>query len=201
MASDRLCARLYVEKFPTVRMVLAGRRVRWLTQVGLHRPATSTGEGSRSQPRMPSRCTAPKGRVRDYNHSRDVWSDTAMTRSAQSSGGDAVPSATMGMSCLEQALRDAAKKGEVEIVRRLLIAGSDPNVPNVGVNTALHFAAAGGDRKTVETLLSWGANPEARNVYGATPLDIAIRDGCNEAAEALSTALGHVKRNPESGVT
>ena len=107
----------------------------------------------------------------------------------------------MGMSNLGQALRDAAKKGEAETVRRLLIAGSDPNAPNAGVNTALHFAAAGGDRKTVETLLSWGANPEVRNVYGATPLDIAIRDGCNEAADALSTALGHVKRNAESGVT
>ena len=49
----RPCAPLYVEKFRTVHMVRSRRRVRSPRQVGLHHPASSTCEGSRSQPRMP----------------------------------------------------------------------------------------------------------------------------------------------------
>ena len=86
---------------------------------------------------------------------------------------------------LDLRLREAASRGEVEALEGILAAGADPNAPNLGGNTALHYAAWADSPRAVAALIAAGANPELRNVYGATPLDIALRDGRAAAAGAL----------------
>ena len=73
-------------------------------------------------------------------------------------------------------LVEAAGKGDIATIRRLLSGGADPNVvDNSSVKgwTPLMSAAKAGSTDAVEALLKASANVNATNAYGGTALDVA----------------------------
>lgn len=67
-------------------------------------------------------------------------------------------------------LVDAAEKGEVDEVRRLLERGADIHSRDKFRETALHYAAENGHLEVVKVLLSWGADRDLLDSTRRTPL-------------------------------
>lgn len=73
--------------------------------------------------------------------------------------------------------------GRVEVARRLLEAGADPNLQRGGPGwprsgwTALHYAAGRDLADFAGALLDHGADPGIRDAEGKTPLDVARKSG------------------------
>ena len=86
----------------------------------------------------------------------------------------------------------ARTPGNLEIVRRLLASGVNPNVPDDAGRTAVHRAASGGGARILDALLRAGGKPNLRDRDGNAPLHIAIKAGGSEgkieAVEALLAA-------------
>ncbi len=90
---------------------------------------------------------------------------------------------------IEESLLDAAKNGDVEVVRTLLASGADPNEAAGDGMTALHWAAERGHAHVTLLLLSGGADVEAKTRVGNyTPLHLASRRGSSSIARALLEA-------------
>ena len=68
---------------------------------------------------------------------------------------------------------DAAMRGDVAAVRKLIAAKADVNAAQNDGATALHWAVYASNNELVDVLLKAGANPKAANREGATPLWIA----------------------------
>jgi uncharacterized protein len=84
---------------------------------------------------------------------------------------------------------DAAKAGDVELVRQLMRQGADVNDAQGDGMTALHWAADADNLPLAEVLLYAGANTEAGTRIGHyTPLHIASRKGNAEVVRALVDA-------------
>ena len=71
------------------------------------------------------------------------------------------------------ALIQAARDGDIEVVKQHLAAGTDVNTKDDDEYTPLHWAAMEGRREVAELLISQGANVNAKNKVGSTPLHIA----------------------------
>lgn len=82
-------------------------------------------------------------------------------------------------------LLDAAKKGELAVVRSLLEQGASPNVKDAQGRTPLHWAAANAHRQTAGALLDRGAEINAPDTASLTPLDLAESGGHSGMAEFL----------------
>jgi hypothetical protein len=106
----------------------------------------------------------------------------------------------------------AAAGYRVEIVRRLLAAGADPNaVHNHRASGPLHYAADGyltgpewdakRQVKTIGVLLDAGANINAPDKNGAAPLHRAVRTRCAAAVRYLLKAGGDPTLKNKSGST
>jgi ankyrin repeat protein len=92
------------------------------------------------------------------------------------------------------ALHVAAQTGQPEIVKTLLKAGADVNVPQLGFSlpcgsfddhnptntTPLHFAAGSGNPDTIQVLLDAGAKLNAVTEKGESVLMFAVRSRRNE---------------------
>mmetsp|Transcript_5186 Transcript_5186/g.10552 ORF Transcript_5186/g.10552 Transcript_5186/m.10552 type:complete len:176 (-) Transcript_5186:1491-2018(-) len=90
-----------------------------------------------------------------------------------------------------EALRDAARAGDLDEVLALLNRGSaadgvdvDSPQPESG-NTALHYAAANGLDNVVDALLKAGARANVTNANGNTPLHWAALSGHMAVARLL----------------
>lgn len=112
----------------------------------------------------------------------------------------------------DTALHLAAAGYRVEIVRRLLAAGADPNAArNHRQSGPLHYAADGyingpawaakRQVKTIEVLLNAGADIHAQDKNGATPLHRAVRTRCAAAVKCLLKAGGDPTMTNKSGST
>jgi hypothetical protein len=99
----------------------------------------------------------------------------------------------------DTALHLAAAGYRVEVVKRLLAAGADPNsARNHRQGAPLHYASDGfidgpewnADRqvKTIRCLLDAGADINARDKNGASPLHRAVRTRCAAAVKCLLKA-------------
>ena len=89
------------------------------------------------------------------------------------------------------ALQAAAEAGHLEIVKRLLAAGADVNMPAAkpGGRTALQAAAKAGHYEVVERLLAAGADVNMpATVFGETALQGASRAGHSEIVKSLLAA-------------
>jgi cytochrome c2 len=84
-------------------------------------------------------------------------------------------------------LGDAAKKGNVAEMERLLASGADVNEPG-GLGTPLHWAAMNGHVDAVKLLVAEGAHLEAQSSMLGTPLHAAARFDRTKAVEALLAA-------------
>ena len=103
--------------------------------------------------------------------------------------GLAVALCAMAEATEESLLVEAAKNGQVEVVRTLLAEGADPNQAAGDGMTALHWAAERGHAQVTRLLLSGGADVEAKTrVGGYTPLHLASRRGSASIARALLEA-------------
>ncbi len=100
----------------------------------------------------------------------------------------------------EDALRQAAKEGDLETVRELLAGNVDPNAQALG-DTSLHLAAAMGHAEVVRELLRAGADLEARDPVQGTPLIRAALAGRVEAVRELARAGADLEATSEQGVT
>ena len=78
------------------------------------------------------------------------------------------------------ALNRAARRGHSEILKLLIRAGADLNMPNDKLQYPLHFAAFKQNAEAVEILLEHGANTRVLDRKGRTPAEDtrneAIRD-------------------------
>ena len=90
----------------------------------------------------------------------------------------------------ESPVADAAQRGDLDAVRRLLREGADVNAPQGDGMTALHWAAERGDASLCEVLLYAGARVDAGTRIGHyTPLHLAAR-GTHEAVAVLLLRAG-----------
>ncbi len=112
----------------------------------------------------------------------------------------------------DTALHLAAAGYRVEIVRRLLAAGADPNATtNHRHSGPLHYAADGyitgpvwdakRQVKTIGVLLDAGADINAQDKNGAAPLHRAVRTRCAAAVRCLLKAGGDPTLKNKSGST
>ena len=83
------------------------------------------------------------------------------------------------------ALHIAALSGKTEIVRLLIVAGSDVNAPDSSGRTPLHLSASLGWVDVVRLLLDNGAELNAVNNFGLTPAAFAKLSGHEELARGL----------------
>jgi hypothetical protein len=83
------------------------------------------------------------------------------------------------------ALREAAQRGDVSALRRLLAVRLDINGRDAIGRTALMLAVIQGHREAVDTLLAAGADPNAADVRGTTPLQAALAGAHSAIAVAL----------------
>ncbi len=89
-------------------------------------------------------------------------------------------------------LHEAAFRGRVDEVRRLLEAGADPHARSFTGETPLHLAALAGRTDIVRLLLDRGADPRADSSRG-TPLHRAAEGGAAEVVELLPEAGASVQ--------
>ena len=88
------------------------------------------------------------------------------------------------MDDLDRRLCDAAEKGNIEGVEKLIEQGADINASTL-VGGPLHCAAASGKTETIKFLVKHGAKINQKNFDGETPLHLAAQNNQKEAAVTL----------------
>ncbi|KAF8265665.1 hypothetical protein EI94DRAFT_1735068 [Lactarius quietus] len=84
---------------------------------------------------------------------------------------------------------ESSERKVVDMVRRLLENGADPNIPDQDHSTALHQASSRGWLEAARVLLSYGAKVDEKDGEGRTPFQVAESKGHDEMMKLL---LGHV---------
>ena len=82
-------------------------------------------------------------------------------------------------------IHDAVEKGNIEVVKQHLAAGTDVNAKNKDGTTPLHKAALKGHKEVAELLIAKGADVNAMDESDVTPLHQAASYGHKEIAELL----------------
>ena len=99
-------------------------------------------------------------------------------------------------------LRDAARNGNLNLVRQLITAKVNVNYDEDGGETALFEASRNGHRDVVRTLLKAGANKEGGILPdGATPLYVAAQIGHDEVVKVLLEAEAEKDMTVDGGMT
>ena len=105
-------------------------------------------------------------------------------------GADPRPASRQGgFTPLHSAVATDAAAADVQLVRKLLDAGADPNARSASGGTPLHTAAFTGDRRVLDLLLARGGDASIRNEQGNTAADIANQRGHPEMARLLEDRL------------
>jgi ankyrin repeat protein len=82
-------------------------------------------------------------------------------------------------------IHSAAKRGDVQAVRKLLAEGSDLAALNKDSKPVLWMAVRGGNIEVVRLLLDAGADPSLQDPRVGTPLHLASRTGQTDVVELL----------------
>ena len=86
---------------------------------------------------------------------------------------------------LNKQLLEAAKCGNTEVVKYLIVRGADVNASDSNGETPLMLAARWDNTEIAQLLIGAGANVNASNVYGETALMIAKERGLTEIVQLL----------------
>jgi ankyrin repeat protein len=86
-------------------------------------------------------------------------------------------------------LQSAVAGGHLEVTRRLLEAGANPNVREGSGYTPLHTAAQNGDIEIVRSLIFGGADSEAMSLNNERPIDMALKAGHREVVALLEAGI------------
>ncbi|XP_039604747.1 ankyrin repeat and EF-hand domain-containing protein 1 [Polypterus senegalus] len=84
------------------------------------------------------------------------------------------------------ALMEAAKSGDAELVRAILLKGGNVNALDKRRNHAAHFAALGGFFEVIRVLSAYSADLGVVNMDGNTPLHLAAKGGFADCCKFLS---------------
>jgi len=100
-------------------------------------------------------------------------------------------------------IHDAAYKGNIEVVKQHLAAGTDVNMKDNRGMTPLHWAVERGRKETAELLIAEGADVNAKYKDGETPLDVATypnnpNKNKAETADLLRKHGGKTKKELEA---
>ena len=98
-----------------------------------------------------------------------------------------------------QPVHAAAASRNLDILRAVLEAGGDPNVPQQQGFVPLHEAASSGNREMAELLVKHGANPRLANDAGKTSIDLANDKGHPDLAEWMIGARPPISPPRENG--
>ena len=96
---------------------------------------------------------------------------------------------------------DAARRGDIGAVRKLIAAKADVNAAQIDGATALHWAVHRGDVEMTDALLRAGAKVDAANRVGMTPLAMAAIYGHPSLVDRLVKAGADVKARGLGGET
>ncbi len=91
----------------------------------------------------------------------------------------------VGVKAPDISIHDAARKGNIDVVKQHLAAGTDANAELDYVGTPLHAAAFGGRNEITEFLIAKGADVNAKDSERGSPLHLAASRGHKEIAELL----------------
>ena len=97
-------------------------------------------------------------------------------------------------------IHDASRKGNIEVVRQQITAGTDVNTKRAGM-TPLHWSVNRGHKEIVGLLIAEGANVNMKNNFGSTPLHHAASKGYKEIVELLIMAGADVNGKMNNGIT
>jgi ankyrin repeat protein len=120
---------------------------------------------------------APRLRVRGFARNRRFVSVVLLTVVA--SGSSLIQTA------IAQEAASAARLGDNALVRSLIAADADINVPEADGSTALLWAAYHSDTALTQALIDAGADVDTANRFGVTPLLQAARSGATEVVRSL----------------
>jgi len=100
---------------------------------------------------------------------------------------------------LTRAMCTAAAEGNVELIRKLIEAGVDPNVTDSDGRTPLHIACAKASNVAVDFLMTCGARLNVSDNFGNTPLNYAQRGDSKSKREIIrKLQLAGAKSEPEA---
>ncbi|CAI7632014.1 unnamed protein product [Penicillium discolor] len=105
---------------------------------------------------------------------------------------ESVRSAYIAQNQGKTALHISVERGNVRIVRFLLLYGIDVSRRDDSGQTALHYAARGPSVEIVAELLATGADLEARDKEGRTPLHAAADAECEPVIRLLVAEGAHL---------
>src|SRR4051812_23477171 len=115
---------------------------------------------------------------------------------------DTRPATSMKVPSKTSAVADAAQKGDLTTVKKLIAQGADVNIPQGDGMTALHWAADHGDSAMAAVLIKARANVKATTRIGNyTPLHVASRDASGAVVSQLVAAGADVKAATSTGAT
>jgi uncharacterized protein len=98
----------------------------------------------------------------------------------------------------ENALLDAAERGDRAAAMRLLATGANPNAPGPDGTTAVMYAASNDDLELVRLLIKAGANVNLKNQFGTSAITEAAIIGSAPIIDALLKAGADPNsKNPE----
>ena len=100
-------------------------------------------------------------------------------------GAKNVPLGEQAQSTDTNQLMNAARRGDVEKLKRLISAGADVNAIGKSKKTALHFAAAKGSERCLKVLLDHGAGVNAKDSLDYTPVHEATKGGHSDCLKLL----------------
>ena len=94
--------------------------------------------------------------------------------------------ATVAIAGMNKDLIEAASRGNLTEIKRLLAKGADVNAKTTKDGAVpMHFAAYSGRKEVVELLIAKGADVNARSNDGKTPLHSAAQNGHSDIVELL----------------
>ena len=100
-----------------------------------------------------------------------------------------MPLLSTEVNALESPVADAAKNGDIALIKQLLKGGVEVNEPQGDGMTALHWAAERGNTELGEVLIYAGANPIAGTRIGQyKPLHLAAKKGYADIIKILLDA-------------